>query len=132
MVEKTRDSMGCGAKPKDLPLTLPLTFCPKGIMFYVDNSKRRTHPVGRKLPNAWGLYDIHGNVREWVSDWFRAISDAAVTDPQGPETGTYRVVQGPGGWYSVPATLRSYRSHDESGYRDGYLSARLVMEEGAD
>ncbi len=67
--------------------------------WYRDNSGKETHPVGRKLPNALGLYDMHGNVHEYCSDWYReaygkdAFEDVTV-DPTGPETGKRRVLKG--------------------------------------
>ena len=54
-----------------------------------------THPVGQKEPNPWGFYDIHGNVWEWVQDWYEERPPAAeAIDPVGPTTGTRRVVKG--------------------------------------
>ncbi len=53
------------------------------IAWYADNSGDETHPVGQKKPNAWGLYDMYGNVREWVSDNFARYTDAAAVDPAG-------------------------------------------------
>jgi len=52
------------------------------------------HPVGSKKPNAWGLYDMHGNVSEWCQDWFERLPDQAVIDPQGPAAGKARVLRG--------------------------------------
>ncbi len=54
----------------------------------------RTHPVGRKLPNGFGLYDVFGNVAEWVADWYGLDLRSSVTDPRGPTTGIQRVRRG--------------------------------------
>ena len=68
--------------------------------------------VGSYLPNAWGLYDMHGNVREWTLDWWGAntSSTAAETDPVGPNTGSGRVDRG-GNWYSNAGDCRSARRY---------------------
>lgn len=58
------------------------------------NSGDRKHPVAQKLPNAWGLYDMHGNVWEWTSDWYGPYDPAAVQNPTGPATGTQRARRG--------------------------------------
>ena len=64
------------------------------IGWYCYNSGWETHPVAGKAPNAWGLYDMSGNVYEWCQDWYGSYSASAVTDPQGPSTGSYRVIRG--------------------------------------
>lgn len=58
------------------------------------NSGDATHPVGQKLPNAWGLYDMSGNVCEWVQNWFETYPGGAITDPKGPATGSTKVFRG--------------------------------------
>ena len=69
------------------------------IAWHDGNSGERTHPVGGKAPNAWGLYDMQGNVSEWVQDWFAWPQDrprGSLTDPRGPARGTDRQIRGCG------------------------------------
>ena len=83
--------------------------------WYWDNAsyagERYAHAAGTKLPNPWGLYDMHGNVNEWVQDWYGPYTRDGQTDPVGSDSGPGRVFRGgsfgaPGGW--VRSTSRSF------------------------
>ncbi|MCP3880803.1 MAG: formylglycine-generating enzyme family protein, partial [Sulfitobacter sp.] len=74
--------------------------------WYNGNSGDKTHPVARKHPNPWGLYDMHGNVWEWCWDWHSAYSSAVVVYPRGPYKGSGRVLRG-GSFGDSPERLRS-------------------------
>jgi formylglycine-generating enzyme required for sulfatase activity len=74
--------------------------------WYADNSGSTTHPVGQKPANAWGLYDMHGNVCEWCWDWIGNYPNGAQTDPMGASSGSRRVVRG-GGWNGSNRVARS-------------------------
>jgi len=94
--------------------------------WYSVNSGKRTHPAGQKKPNAWGLYDMYGNVWEWVHDWFGNYPSASVTDPAGPSSGAYRVFRG-GSWLYEPGYVRSaFRFGNLPGSGDGGLGFRLA------
>jgi formylglycine-generating enzyme required for sulfatase activity len=100
--------------------------------WYSANSGSKTHPVAQKIPNGLGLYDMSGNVWEWVLDWYGAYQtnifslSLSVTDPTGPSSGSQRVLRG-GSWYNgardCRATVRRFFTPDISGSNLGF---RLV------
>ena len=95
--------------------------------WFDDNSGRQTHPVGQKRPNGWGLYDMHGNVWEWCSDWYGDYAAGAVRDPVGPASGSDRVLRG-GSWYDSASLCRSaFRIRFYPSYRFSNLGFRLAL-----
>ena len=105
--------------------------------WYLDNSRdgschrRRMQRVAQKKPNAWGLYDMHGNVWEWCSDWYSPTLPGGV-DPKGPATGQERVFRG-GDWFDNASRCRSAcRSFFRAAYRgDPYIGLRVVRSTSA-
>ncbi|MEO5377170.1 MAG: formylglycine-generating enzyme family protein [Magnetococcus sp. DMHC-6] len=98
--------------------------------FPCEDNYKTTAPVGKFLPNAFGLYDMLGNVWEWVSDWYgeKYYATSARDNPQGPALGPGRVVRG-GSWYILPSIVRSAaRDGIDPGYRFVILGFRLVRQ----
>jgi formylglycine-generating enzyme required for sulfatase activity len=87
-----------------------------------------THPVGQKRPNAWGLYDMSGNVYQWCSDWFSQdyYKQSPPSDPTGPPAVSGRVLRG-GGWSDYASCCRSaYRDNLTPAYRNRAYGFRVV------
>jgi formylglycine-generating enzyme required for sulfatase activity len=86
------------------------------IAWYRQNSGDHTHNVAEKRANSFGLYDMLGNVLEWVNDWYQAnyYENSPAQDPQGPSGGQYRVMRG-GAWQFVPPYIRVSRRRGDAG-----------------
>ena len=101
--------------------------------WYSDNSQKKTHPVGQKKLNAWGLYDMHGNVWEWCQDWHGDYPPGPLTDPKGgPEPGFWkkllfgRVLRG-GSWFPDARLTRSaFRGRSHPDFRDNDLGFHVA------
>jgi formylglycine-generating enzyme required for sulfatase activity len=94
-----------------------------------NNDPYGTKPVAHKLPNAWGLYDMHGNVWEWVQDCYGSYPTTAVTDPTSSETGWARVRRG-GSWVSYAQSCRSAARghHGPPDFRLSSIGFRLLRQ----
>ncbi len=93
---------------------------------YCGNDSGISEPVASRLPNPWGLYDVHGNVWEWCYDWFDLYPEGTVEDPTGPGSGTYRVHRSDF-WYDVPAAQRSAQRHSSVPYLGGESSGLRIV-----
>ena len=96
--------------------------------WFADNSARKTHPVGQKKPNPWGLFDMHGNVAEWCQDVFDKgyYKASPEKNPRGPSEGNEYVLRG-GSWKSSADALRSaYRLGENPGFSDACLARDAI------
>ena len=96
--------------------------------WYAENSGNKTHPVGQKRPNAWGLHDMHGNVAEWCNDVYRAdyYERSPQRNPTGPANGDQYVLRG-GAWNSKPEACRAaHRVGEDPGFQDACFARDAV------
>ncbi|MDP6944840.1 MAG: SUMF1/EgtB/PvdO family nonheme iron enzyme, partial [Myxococcota bacterium] len=94
------------------------------IGWYCGNASSKTHDVGQKLPNAWGLYDMLGNVLEWTWDWHGSYSSGWSPDPVGASSGSYRVARGCGWVIAARSCRAAYRGGDSPEVRGRALGFR--------
>jgi formylglycine-generating enzyme required for sulfatase activity len=98
-------------------------------LWYDRNSGNATHPVGKKKPNAWGLYDMSGNVWEWVGDWYgdEDYKNVIGIDPKSPKSGIFRVLRGGSLNYNAGRSRLSYRFNNDPDVRRNFYGFRLVL-----
>lgn len=97
------------------------------VAWFRDNSNR-THPVGQKKPNAWGLYDMCGNVAQWCQDYWARYEPGAAVDPHGPEVGETRVLRGCCFFQAADDCRSAARGNNLQGCNMGGTGFRIVME----
>ena len=96
--------------------------------WFIENAGEKTHPVGQKTANAWGLFDMRGNVWEWVQDWYALYDPDAELDPLATREGRARVIRGGSWWSPAEYTTCTYRGNLAPDYKAIILGFRIVRE----
>ena len=98
--------------------------------WYIENSPKRTQPVGQKKPNGYGIYDMLGNAREWVADWWSTTyyAERVRENPKGPATGTRRAQRGGGFFQPQRGVTATIRYHHEPQFRLYFLGFRCAAD----
>ena len=97
------------------------------VAWFISNSNGKSQEVKQLLPNELGIYDMSGNVYEWVNDWYERYSSDSQVDPQGPESGNFKIYRG-GSWHDGAANARChFRYMREPTYRTNYHGFRIAL-----
>ena len=94
--------------------------------WFSENSDSNDHPVGGKMPNAWGLHDMHGNAAEWCQDWYQVYRPDAVTDPTGAASSSARVYRGGSSRQNADLARSAYRDSTSQGSHASNIGFRIV------
>ncbi|OUR91912.1 hypothetical protein A9Q87_08915 [Flavobacteriales bacterium 34_180_T64] len=99
------------------------------MVWHIGNSGRQSHPVAQKMANAWGFYDMQGNILEWCSDWFQEDNTKDNFDPKGPESGVFKIQRGGQFTGRTKHTRAADRQREVPDSKDFFVGFRLAHDE---